>query len=120
MRGWMRLSLLVLATGAVVPVMAQPGGRPLPHGEWRQLPPEERRQMREQMRDHWQQQPREERDAWRERAREHWREREGDARRDWREAPGGSDGGRREAFRQLPPEERQRLREEMRYRQERW
>lgn len=48
------------------------------------LPPEERRQMRQQMRDHWQQ--------------------ERDVRRD--------DGARR--WQEVPPEDRRRLREEMR------
>ena len=51
---------------------------------WRDLPPDERRQMRQQMRDHWQQ----ERDLRRD-----------DAPRRWGE---------------VPPEDRRRMREEMR------
>lgn len=53
-------------------------------GYWRDLPPDERRQMRQQMREHWQQ----------DRA----------ARRD--------EGGRR--WQEVPPEDRRRMREEMR------
>lgn len=55
-------------------------------GRWRDLPPEERRQMRQQMREHWQQ----DREARREAAGPHWRD--------------------------LPPEDRRRLRDEMRER----
>ena len=51
---------------------------------WRDLPPDERRQMRQQMREHWQQ--------------------DRDVRRD--------EGGRR--WQDVPPEDRRRLREEMR------
>lgn len=53
-------------------------------GQWRDLPPDERRQMRQQMREHWQQQ----RDVRRE------------------ESGGG--------WREVPPEDRRRLREDMR------
>ncbi len=63
-------------------------------GGWRDLPPDERRQMRQQMRDHWQQMPPEQRQLIRE------------ERRERRE--------RHEAFQQMPPEDRYRLREEMR------
>lgn len=60
-------------------------------GRWRDLPPEERRQMREQMREHWQQ-------------REY--RRDGEPPREMlREAP---------RWRDLPPEDRRRLRDEMR------
>lgn len=53
-------------------------------GGWRNLPPEERRQMRQQMRDHWQQ--------------------EGELRRE--------EGMPR--WRDVPPEDRRRMRDEMR------
>lgn len=59
------------------------------------LPPEQRQQMREQMREHWQQLPSEERQAQRERFREERRE-------------------RREAHQLLPPEDRSRMRDELR------
>ncbi|WP_153132819.1 hypothetical protein [Dechloromonas hortensis] len=53
--------------------------------QWRDLPPEERRQMRQQMREHWQQD------------------------REFRREEGG---GRR--WQDVPPEDRRRMREEMR------
>lgn len=56
-----------------------------PH--WRDLPPEERRQLRQQMREHWQQET------------------------------GGAAGEAMPRWRDLPPEERRRLRNEMRERQ---
>jgi len=54
---------------------------------WRDLPPEERREMRQQMREHWQQAP---------------------PRREFRR----DDEGR--GWQQVPPEERRRMRDEMR------
>ena len=74
----------------------------------RSMHPEERRQMREQMR-------------------EHWRHASPEDYREWRRHRPPENGSmspemqqrreaRREALRQLPPEERQRLREEMRQR----
>lgn len=71
------LSLLLLSLlGSAGGAMAQ--------GYWRDLPPEERRQMRQQMREHWQQ--------------------DNEIRR--------HEGGRR--WREVPPEERRQMREEMR------
>lgn len=69
--------LLLSLLGPVASVWAQ--------GQWRDLPPEERRQMRQQMRDHWQQD-------------REFRRDEGGARR-WQD---------------VPPEDRRRMREEMR------
>lgn len=63
------------------------------------LPPEQRREMRQQMREHWQQMPPEERQEQRERFREQRQE-------------------RREAFQQMPPEDRSRMRDELRGRRE--
>lgn len=57
-----------------------------------QLPPDQRRQMRQEMREHWQRMPPEQRARFREE--------------------------RRERLQQMPPEDRQRLREEMRGRRE--
>lgn len=56
-----------------------------------QLAPDERRQMRQEMREHWQQLPAEERQRFRQERQE-----------------------RREAFQQMPPEDRSRLRDELR------
>ena len=56
-----------------------------------QLAPDERRQMRQEMRQHWQQLPPEERQRFRQERQE-----------------------RREAFQQMPPEDRSRLRDELR------
>jgi len=53
-------------------------------GYWRDLPPEERRQMRQQMREHWQQ----DRDIRRDERRQRWQD--------------------------VPPEDRRRMREEIR------
>jgi len=54
------------------------------------MPPEQRQQMRQQMREHWQQMPPEQREVRRQEYRERWQ--------------------------QLPSDERQRIREEMRER----
>lgn len=62
-----------------------PLGNAWAQAHWRDLPPDERRQMRQQMRDHWQQE------------------------RDLRREEGG---GRR--WQEVPPEDRRRLREDMR------
>lgn len=67
--------------------------------QYEQLPPEQRREMRRQMREHWQQMPEEQRQERRERF------------RDDRQ-------NRREAFQQMPHEDRQRMREELRGRHE--
>ena len=56
-----------------------------------QLAPDERRQMRQEMREHWQQLPAEDRQRFRQERQE-----------------------RREAFQQMPPEDRSRLRDELR------
>jgi len=77
MKRRLALSLLLLSLlGSTGGVWAQ--------GSWRDLPPDERRQMRQQMRDHWQQ--------------------EREMRRD--------EGAPR--WRGVPPEDRRRLRDEMR------
>jgi len=70
------LLLLLSLSGSVGNAWAQ--------ARWRDLPPDERRQMRQQMREHWQQ--------------------EREIRRD--------DGPRR--WSEVPPEDRRRMREEMR------
>lgn len=70
------LLLLLSLSGSVGSAWAQ--------ARWRDLPPDERRQMRQQMREHWQQ--------------------EREIRRD--------DGPRR--WNEVPPEDRRRMREEMR------
>ena len=71
------LSLLLLSLlGSAGGVWAQ--------GNWRELPPDERRQMRQQMREHWQQ----DREIRRDEAAPRWRD--------------------------VPPEDRRRLRDEMR------
>ena len=76
------LSLLLLSLlGAAGGAWAQPA--------WRDMPPDERRQMRQQMREHWQQ------------------ERETREMRGYDEAP---------RWRDVPPEDRRRLRDEMRER----
>lgn len=64
-------------------------------GYWRELPPDERRQMRQQMREHWRELPPEDRQRWREQRQE-----------------------RRESFQQMAPDDRSRLRDELRSRRE--
>jgi hypothetical protein len=77
MKRLLRLALLLLTLlGAASPGWAQ--------GYWRDLPPEERRQMRQQMREHWQQ----DRELRRDERRQRWQD--------------------------VPPEDRRRMREEMR------
>ncbi len=74
------VSLLLLQLAAIGGALAHGGG-------WRDLPPEERRQMRQQMREQWQQ--------------------DRELRRD-----DGYEG--RHRWREVPPEDRRRMREEMR------
>jgi hypothetical protein len=71
-------------------------------GAWRDLPPDERRQMRQQMRDHWQQMPPEDRERFRQERQERQLERQ----------------QKREAFQQMAPEDRSRLRNELRDRRQ--
>ena len=78
------LLLLVLLAG----LAAAGGASAQPH--WRDLPPDERRQMRQQMREHWQQ----EREFRRDDDRPRWH--------------------------QMEPEDRRRLRDEMRERRGQW
>lgn len=73
------LSLLLLLS------LAGPAASVWADGRWRDLPPDERRQMRQQMREHWQQ--------------------EREIRRD--------EGGPRR-WNEVPPEDRRRMREEIR------
>lgn len=82
-RSILLLTLLASLLGTVTGVRAQ--------GYWRDVPPEERRQMRQQMREHWQQLPPDRQHALREERRE-----------------------RREGFQQMPPEDRMRLRDDIR------
>lgn len=82
--GWMRWLLSVSVFGVLASAQADERGR------WSNLPPEQRQEMRDQMREHWRQMPPERRE-W---AREHFHE-------------------QRERWQQLPPEQRQRLRDEM-------
>lgn len=65
-------------------------GRPELLAQWGALPPEQRQQMRQQMREHWQQMPPERREERRQEYRDRWQ--------------------------QLPSDERQRIRDEMRER----
>lgn len=77
MKHLLRLALLLVTLlGSASPGWAQ--------GYWRDLPPEERRQMRQQMREHWQQ----DRELRRDERRQRWQD--------------------------VPPEDRRRMREEMR------
>lgn len=88
----------VLPVSAPSPVAEMPAGvsgQPVAEpglllAQWSSLPPEQRQQMRQQMREHWQQMPPEQRDERRQEFRERWQ--------------------------QVPSEERQRIREEMRER----
>lgn len=81
-----RLILLLCLLAPAAGVWAQ--------GFWRELPPEDRRQMRQQMREQWQQE-----------------------REVRREAPGELRGeSSPPRWRDLPPEDRRRLREDMRER----
>lgn len=73
-----------------------PGGRE-PLRQWQQIPPEERREIRQQLREHWQQGPREERDERYERREEG-----------------------RNAFHRMPREDRLRLRDELREQRNEW
>ena len=65
--------------------------------QWERMPPDQRREMRQQMRDHWQQLPQDERQAFREQRRE-----------------------RRETYQQMPQEDRSRMRDELRGRRDGW
>lgn len=86
MKKFLTLSLLLFQLAAVGSALAHGGG-------WRDLPPEERRQMRQQMREQWQQERGMQRD----------------------------DGAEeRLRWRDLPPEDRRRMREEMRDQQGGW
>ncbi|MBV2193000.1 MAG: hypothetical protein KUL81_06650 [Azonexus sp.] len=81
MKAFVTRSLLLLGLlGSVGGAWAQP--------HWRDLPPEERRHMRQQMREHWQHERQHERELRREEAPPRWRD--------------------------LPMEDRRRLRDEMR------
>lgn len=79
------LLLLLSLFGSVGSAWAQ--------GYWRELPPDERRQMRQQMREHWRALPPEEQQRWREERQE-----------------------RRDDFRRMAPDDRSRLRDELRRR----
>lgn len=78
MKRRLALSLLLLS------LLGSAGGAWAQQGYWRDLPPDERRQMRQQMREHWQQ----EREFRRDEAAPRWRD--------------------------VPPEDRRQLRQEMR------
>ena len=82
MANWPALLRLFLVLAAFVGVAGQAQA---------QLPPDERRQLRQEMRDHWQQLPPEEKQRFRQERQE-----------------------RRESFQQMPPEDRSRLRDELR------
>ena len=98
MKRRLALSLMLLSLlGSAGGVWAQ--------GSWRELPPDERRQMRQQMREHWQQ----EREFHREESAPRWRDvpqedrrrlrdemREQRNRPDLRESRGGGRGWRRD------------------------
>lgn len=78
MKRLIALSLLLLS------LLGSAGGVWAQQGNWRDLPPEDRRQLRQQMREHWQQ----EREIRREEGAPRWRD--------------------------VPPEDRRRLRDDMR------
>ena len=78
MKRFFALSLLLLS------LLGSAGGVWAQQGNWRDLPPEDRRQLRQQMREHWQQG----REIRREEGAPRWRD--------------------------VPPEDRRRLRDEMR------
>ena len=82
-----RAKFLLLCLGLMGPLVGTWAQVPAP-GRWRELPPEERRQMRQQMREHWQHERQHERELRREEAPPRWRD--------------------------LPMEDRRRLRDEMR------
>lgn len=85
-----RLMILVASTWALsVQAQAQLSDTHAPQ-QLARLSPEERQQMRQQMREHWKQMPPEEREAYRQKRRERWE--------------------------QMPPEEQQRKRDERRAR----
>jgi hypothetical protein len=67
--------------------------------QYEQLPHDQRREMRRQMREHWQQMPQEQRQDRRERYRDERRE-------------------RHDAFQQMPSEDRRRMRDELRGRRD--
>lgn len=79
-----RSLILILSLMATAPALAEPPRR--------ELPPEEKREMRQQMREHW------------------YRENIG---------PQRADDARPANWRDLPPDERRRLREEMRQQNDR-
>jgi hypothetical protein len=68
-----------------------------------QLPPDQRRLMRQEMREHWRQMPPDERQRLPDGRRERWQQMPPQDRQRWQ---------------QMPPEDRQRLREEMRGRRD--
>lgn len=82
----LHLALLLSLLGPLSGVWAQ--------GRWQDLPPDERRQLRQQMREHWQQMPPEDRQRFRQERQERIE--------------------RRDAFQQMAPEDRSRLRDELR------
>jgi uncharacterized membrane protein len=82
MANWPMLLRLFLVSAAFVGLMGQAQA---------QLPPDERRQLRQEMREHWQQLPPEERQRFRQERQE-----------------------RRELHQQMPAEDRSRLRDELR------
>lgn len=90
----------LLATASLILLLLSGADAGWAQGRWRDMPPEDRRQMREQMREHWQQRdyrPPEEAPRWRDlpaedrrRLRDEMREQPG-----WRETPKEPwDGGR--------------------------
>jgi len=85
-----RLMILVASTWALSAQAQAQVPDSSPPLQLARLSPEERQQMREQMREHWKQMPPEERESYRQKRRERWE--------------------------QMPPEERQRKREERRAR----
>jgi hypothetical protein len=88
--GLLVAATLLAAGGAVrAEFRREAGAMPL---ELAQLPPDQRRLMRQEMREHWQQMPPEDRQRLRDERRQRWQ--------------------------QMPPEDRQRLREEMRGRRD--
>jgi predicted phage gp36 major capsid-like protein len=79
---------------AVLLSLLGPLGGTWAQGRWQDLPPDERRQLRQQMREHWQQMPPEDRQRFRQERQERIE--------------------RRDAFQQMAPEDRSRLRDELR------
>lgn len=105
MKTYLRLPLIWLC-------LLSMAGSALAQPAWRDLPPEERRQLRQQMREHWA------REQGREQGREKEQERGGDSQSSAPLQELSPEENRRR-WHDIPPEERHRLREELRKQRQR-